>query len=290
MYFIIQVYYAICYIINSTSRLRVRRKYEKIKLMVRKNILILVTVVVALVVSAVFLMFPAFLQETKKIEIKNAEITAEENTIVGAEENSDAQKDVEEIKEETVSEEGVVAEADEGNKADVAKESVEKKEEVDTKEVAKVSGIIQKNVSWGYQNASGRKIDTVIIHSSYNALGGDEYDVDKLIKEYKDYGVAPHYLIDRQGGTYQLVQDKNIAYHAGTSSVPDGRTNVNNFSLGIEMMNTKTDEYSAAQYSALNKLISNIKTKYKIKYVLGHNQIAPGRKDDPWNFKWGKLE
>lgn len=268
--------------------------------MIRKNILILAIMVVALGVSAVFLAFPAFLQETKKIEIKNAEIPAEENTLAGAEENSDAQEEVEVIKEEeAISKEDVVAETDEvkkvsevneSNKADVAEESTEKKEEVKTKEVAKASGVIQKNVSWGYQSASGRKIDTVIIHSSYNALGGDEYDVDKLIAEYKEYGVAPHYLIDRQGNVYQLVQDKNIAYHAGTSSVPDGRTNVNNFSLGIEMMNTKTDEYSAAQYGVLNKLISNIKTKYKIKYVLGHNQIAPGRKDDPWNFKWDKLK
>ena len=150
--------------------------------------------------------------------------------------------------------------------------------------------ITQRLVSWGFSSASNRKIDTVIIHSSYNALGGDEYDVSKLIAEYKEYGVAPHYLIDREGKIYQLVADKNIAYHAGESKVPDGRTQVNNFSLGIEMINTKEDKYTSAQYASLNSLIAKIKSNYSIKYVLGHNDISPGRKTDPWNFDWEKVK
>jgi len=149
--------------------------------------------------------------------------------------------------------------------------------------------INQKLVSWGFSSASNRKIDTIIIHSSYNALGGDVYDIDKLIQEYKDYGVAPHYLIDRQGKIYQLVAEKNIAYHAGESKIPDGRTQVNNFSLGIEMMNTKEDNYTGEQYVSLKSLLAKIKSNYSIKYVLGHNDISPGRKTDPWNFEWKKI-
>lgn len=158
-----------------------------------------------------------------------------------------------------------------------------------TLEAKKEVSITNKLVSFGYGKADSRKIDTIIIHSSYNAMGGDKYDVDGLIKEYKSYGVSSHYLIDRKGKTYQLVADKNIAYHAGVSKVPDGRTNVNDFSLGIEMMNTEEGKYTDEQYSALKSLIANLKNKYKIKYVLGHNQIAPGRKTDPWNFDWGKI-
>lgn len=150
--------------------------------------------------------------------------------------------------------------------------------------------IIQKLVSWGFSPASNRKIDTVIIHSSYNALGGDEYDVAKLIAEYKEYEVAPHYLIDRQGKIYQLVAEKNIAYHAGESKTPDGRTQVNSFSLGIEVINTKEDKYTSEQYASLNFLLAKIKANYSIKYVLGHNDISPGRKTDPWNFDWKKIK
>lgn len=144
-------------------------------------------------------------------------------------------------------------------------------------------------VSWGYEKKSDRKIDTIVIHSSYDALGDEPYDYKGLVAEYKQYGVAPHYLIDRAGKVYQLVEDKNIAYHAGQSKVPDGRTGANYFSIGIEMMNTKTDKYTKDQYKALNNLLESLKSKYKIKYVLGHDDIAPGRKTDPWNFDWDEI-
>jgi hypothetical protein len=154
---------------------------------------------------------------------------------------------------------------------------------------SKSGSIISKPVSWGYQKMSERKIDTLIIHSSYNALGGDPYSVDKLIGEYKIYKVAPHYLIDREGKVYRLVEEKNIAYHAGVSQVPDGRTDVNGFSIGIELINNEKDKYTSAQYAALKKLIGSLKARYEIKYVLGHNQISEGRKTDPWNFEWNKI-
>jgi N-acetylmuramoyl-L-alanine amidase-like protein len=149
--------------------------------------------------------------------------------------------------------------------------------------------IKNKLVSWGFTVSSGRVIDTIVLHSSYNALGGDEYDLDKLIAEYGEYSVAPHYLVDRKGGIYRLVPDKNIAYHAGVSEVPDGRTGVNNFSIGIEIMNTKTDKYEREQYDAVNWLIGEIKKEHTIKYILGHDEIAPDRKTDPWNFNWDKV-
>jgi len=111
-----------------------------------------------------------------------------------------------------------------------------------------------------------------------------------LLKEYQQYKVAPHYLINRSGNIYRLVEDKNIAYHAGESQTPDGRKNVNEFSLGIEIMATQASGPTEKQYAALQKLVDFLKESCKIKYVLGHNQIAPGRKDDPWNFDWQKIK
>lgn len=149
--------------------------------------------------------------------------------------------------------------------------------------------ISSKFVSWGYKKTYARKIDTIIIHSTYNALGGDPFSLDKILDIYKSYGVSPHYIIDRSGKIYRLVADENIAYHAGESRVPDGRAGVNNFSIGIELINSKTEKPKDDQYAALKKLIARLKSEYSIKYVLGHNQIAPGRKDDPWNFDWKKI-
>lgn len=150
--------------------------------------------------------------------------------------------------------------------------------------------IKERLVSWGFSKSSERKIDTIIIHSSYNILGGDEYDLDKTILEYKQYGVSPHYVIDRKGDIFRLVQDNNIAYHAGVSKIPDGRTGVNDFSIGIELLNTEKDEFTKNQYNSVNYLIAILRRDYKIKYILGHNQIAPERKTDPWNMDWNKID
>lgn len=134
-----------------------------------------------------------------------------------------------------------------------------------------------------------RSIDTVVLHSSYNASGGDAYDIQRIVKQYEDYGVSTHYLIGREGAIHRLVRENNIAYHAGVSKMPDGRKNVNDFSIGIELVGTETSGYTDKQYAALNVLIADIKTRRAIKHIVGHSDIAPGRKTDPWKFDWKRL-
>ncbi len=149
--------------------------------------------------------------------------------------------------------------------------------------------IVQKLVAWGFQKSSGRKIDTIILHSSYDALGNDPFSVSGVIAEYKQAQVSPHYLIARDGTIYQLVSDQNIAWHAGVAKMPDGRTDVNSFSIGIEIINTQDGKFTDQQYSAVNRLIGDLKNKYPIKNILGHSDIAPGRKTDPWGIAWKKV-
>jgi len=158
---------------------------------------------------------------------------------------------------------------------------------------APTSGIavIDRFVSFGFSVPSkSRTIDTIVIHSSYDPNGDDPYSVAAVIAIWKSYGVAPHYMIDRKGNIYRLVKDADIAYHAGVSKMADGRTNVNDFSIGIEMLDTKDDEYTDAQYAAVKSLIGFLKGKYPITSVVGHDDIAPGRKTDPWNFEWKRLK
>lgn len=140
-----------------------------------------------------------------------------------------------------------------------------------------------------FRVARTRAIDTIVIHSSYNAAGGDIYSVPNLVRIYERYGVSAHYLIDRQGKVYRLVRDQDISYHAGVSKMPDGRTGVNDFSIGIELMNTRQDRYTEAQYRALQALVDTLKARYPIRSVVGHGQIAPERRSDPWNFHWASL-
>jgi N-acetyl-anhydromuramyl-L-alanine amidase AmpD len=151
--------------------------------------------------------------------------------------------------------------------------------------------IIDRKVDFGFSvPKEERSIDTVVLHSSYNSTGGDPYSVEKVIDIWRGYGVAPHYMIDRRGAIYQLVDDADIAYHAGVSKMPDGRTNVNDFSIGVEILNTKDDKYTDAQYASVNALTAYLRGKYSIKQVVGHADIAPGRKDDPWHFNWKQLK
>ncbi|MEI7750062.1 MAG: N-acetylmuramoyl-L-alanine amidase [Candidatus Moraniibacteriota bacterium] len=150
--------------------------------------------------------------------------------------------------------------------------------------------IIGRLVSFGYEKRVSRTIDTVVVHSSYDALGSDPYSVSGVIAEYKQSGVSPHYLIDRKGTIYCLVADHDVAYHAGVSKMPDGRTGVNAFSIGIEVLEKDTDSPTSAQYVSLRSLITSLKSEYPIKYVLGHSDIAPGRKTDPWNFDWKEMK
>jgi N-acetyl-anhydromuramyl-L-alanine amidase AmpD len=246
----------------------------------RKNkIIFLITFAVLLIFGAFFVMRNLNISGKKEI------IVSQEKNILNQDEYVSTSDEGVDIKERTnqIIQENLVAENNSEEKAD-------KKNSVSENNI-NFTKIVDKLVSWGYEKtASNRLIDTIIIHSSYNAMGGDQYSVEKLIGEYKEYGVSPHYLIDRKGVVYRLVEDKNIAYHAGVSKVPDGRTGVNVFSIGIEMMNTKDDKCTPSQYDALKVLISSLKSKYSIKYVLGHSDIAKGRKDDPWNFEWNRLK
>ncbi len=151
--------------------------------------------------------------------------------------------------------------------------------------------IINHLLSWGYTAVDHpRKVEAIIIHSSYNALTADSFSVAGVIREYKEYGVSPHYLISRDGTIYRLVRNRNIAYQAGKSRLPNGVTDVNAVSIGIELINTPHDSPTEAQYKSLSSLVAWLESKYPVKYVLGHKDIAPGRKTDPWNFDWRKFD
>lgn len=151
--------------------------------------------------------------------------------------------------------------------------------------------ITERIINWGYYipNAT-RTIDTIIIHSTYNMLGGDLYDIEKVIQQLQTYKVAVHLLINRTGIIFRLVPDEYAAYHAGTGKMPDGsRKNIiNNFSIGIELIYTKTDSPNEAQYQSLAQIVKYLKQKYNIasENILAAYQISPGRKDDPWGFNW----
>ncbi len=134
--------------------------------------------------------------------------------------------------------------------------------------------------------ATARSIDIIVIHSSY-CPNVDSFSVKCVMDLYKQYGVSSHYLIGRGGEIYQLVKEKDVAYHAGVSRLPGtDRCNLNTNSIGIEIVNTHHTPPTQEQYDALEKLVKDIEQRYPIKYLVRHSDIAPDRKTDPWLFDW----
>lgn len=104
--------------------------------------------------------------------------------------------------------------------------------------------------------------------------------------------VSAHALIDRRGVISQYVPFPLRAWHAGVSSYR-GRECCNDFSIGIELEGTDELPYEAAQYQALAALIGALRGAYPslgADALVGHSDIAPGRKSDPGPaFDWQRL-
>lgn len=111
-------------------------------------------------------------------------------------------------------------------------------------------------------------------------------------RELEGLRVSAHFLIDRGGSLTQFVSCDARAWHAGVSSWC-GRGNCNDFSIGIELEGTDHDAYEAPQYAALSALVGTLRRRYPslaAAPIVGHADIAPGRKTDPGpSFSWSRL-
>ncbi len=150
-------------------------------------------------------------------------------------------------------------------------------------------GRIKEYLSSGYHAVDTvRNIDVIIIHSSYFLNSRDTFSVKGVISEYHHYHVSAHYLIDREGKVYNLVDENDVSYQAGESFLPadPSREHLNGSSIGIEVISTPTAAPTAAQYDALATLVNDIRARRPIKYIYRHSDVSPGRKTDPWSFDW----
>ena len=111
-------------------------------------------------------------------------------------------------------------------------------------------------------------------------------------RQIADLRVAPHLLIRRDGSLIQFVACELRAWHAGVSEW-DGRRDCNDFSVGIELEGTDSLPYTDAQYARLVPVIQALRGRYPAiddTAVVGHSDIAPGRKTDPGPaFDWERL-
>lgn len=101
--------------------------------------------------------------------------------------------------------------------------------------------------------------------------------------------VSSHFLIRRDGALIQFVSTLQRAWHAGASQW-QGRERCNDFSVGIELEGSDFEAFEPAQYKTLNLLLKALKKTYPIQQIVGHSDIAPGRKTDPGPyFEWANI-
>ena len=104
--------------------------------------------------------------------------------------------------------------------------------------------------------------------------------------------VSAHAVIRRDGAVSQYVPFGERAWHAGRSRY-EGREACNDFSVGIELEGADTVPYEGAQSQALGQLIGALCAAYSslsLERIVGHSDIAPGRKTDPGPaFDWPRL-
>jgi len=95
--------------------------------------------------------------------------------------------------------------------------------------------------------------------------------------------VSAHVLIRRDGEVVQYVSFDHRAWHAGQSCFA-GRERCNDFSIGIELEGCDDRPYDDAQYISLAAVTRALMQRYPaidLTHIVGHSDIAPGRKTDP---------
>lgn len=136
-----------------------------------------------------------------------------------------------------------------------------------------------------------RQIDFLVLHHV------EANSIDQAIEQFREHKVSAHFVIDEQGNIFELVDENDVAYHAGVSFW-NGYEGLNKFSIGIEFINLSpfSKKFEECQMIAGVELCKYIAAKYNIKpqNIVGHSDIAydkttglGDRKQDPSHlFDW----
>ncbi|HLV80909.1 MAG TPA: N-acetylmuramoyl-L-alanine amidase [Chthonomonadaceae bacterium] len=137
---------------------------------------------------------------------------------------------------------------------------------------------------------SGAVVSCIVLHATV------EPTVESTVEHFLNPGsrVSAHFVVGKNGQVVQMVPVERRAWHAGPSTL-DGVSHVNDYSVGIEMVNLNDgkDPYPHAQLLAVAGIIRYLRSRYTIPdtRIVSHAQIAlpPGRKSDPLNFDFAKI-
>ncbi|MGR3719705.1 MAG: N-acetylmuramoyl-L-alanine amidase [Paracoccus sp. (in: a-proteobacteria)] len=133
----------------------------------------------------------------------------------------------------------------------------------------------------------GHRPELIVLH--YTGMANATLARDRLCDPASD--VSAHWLIDEAGRIEALVAEDRRAWHAGAGAWC-GRDDINSRSIGIEIANPGDRPFPAAQMDSLVLLLGGIMARWSLgpAAVIGHSDMAPGRKIDPGpRFDWQRL-
>ena len=133
----------------------------------------------------------------------------------------------------------------------------------------------------------GKRVNLIVLH--YTAMTSAAVALARLCDPGPE--VSAHYLIDRDGTVFALVDETMRAWHAGAGEW-GGEGDVNSRSIGIELQNTGSEPFAEPQMAALEALLSDLLGRHALppQAVIGHSDMAPDRKGDPGGrFDWQRL-
>lgn len=146
------------------------------------------------------------------------------------------------------------------------------------------------------ERPSGMPVELLVVHAISlppGEFGGPhvaalfqnrlQADLHPYFQTISGLRVSAHFLIDRRGSLSQFVSCRQRAWHAGASRW-DGRERCNDFSIGVELEGCDTEAFTDAQYLTLRRLVETLREEFPLREILGHSDIAPGRKTDPGPF------
>lgn len=143
---------------------------------------------------------------------------------------------------------------------------------------------------------AGTQVDLLVIHAISLPPGvyGGPYITDLFMNRLQTTAdpyfaqlsglrVSAHFLIRRSGEILQFVALADRAWHAGLSRY-EGRETCNDFSIGIEIEGCDEEPFESVQYASLIGLTRRLMRDspgIAPERIVGHSDIAPGRKTDP---------
>lgn len=135
----------------------------------------------------------------------------------------------------------------------------------------------------------GLRPSLIVLH--HTAMHSAEAALARLCDAGAEAPVSCHYVIAEDGRVWQLVREADRAWHAGLGQW-GGLGDVNSRSIGIELANPAPNPFAEPQMARLESLLSQLLDRWAIapERVIGHSDMAPGRKADPGpKFDWRRL-